>query len=81
MIRRAMIQDAEAIRVLLNQLEYPTGDGFIEDKLPQMLAHPDQELLVYEFGKNVVALVSLHFVPQIAFSVECKQIAGTFTKP
>jgi N-acetylglutamate synthase-like GNAT family acetyltransferase len=68
MIRKSIIQDAGAIRVLLNQLEYPTEDGFIEDKLPDMLAHPDQELLVYEYGKNMVGFVSMHFVPQIALS-------------
>lgn len=68
MIRKAMIPDAEAIRTLLNQLEYPTEDGFIHDKLAEMLAHPDQELLVYEHGKIVAGFVSLHFVPQIALN-------------
>jgi len=69
MIRKAMIKDASAIRTLLNQLDYPVAeDGFIENKLSEMLAHPDQELLIYEHGKNVAGFVSLHFIPQIALS-------------
>jgi GNAT superfamily N-acetyltransferase len=75
MIRGAMIKDAAAIRSLLDQLEYPTPDGFVESRLPEMLAHPDQELLVYEDGEVVAGFVSLHFVPQIglhgAFAIIC----------
>ncbi|WP_428327681.1 GNAT family N-acetyltransferase [Mucilaginibacter sp.] len=75
MIRNAMITDAAAIRLLLDQLDYPTEDGFVAGKLPEMMAHPDQELLVYQQGEDVAGFVSLHFVPQIglqgAFAIIC----------
>ncbi|MDP9080720.1 MAG: GNAT family N-acetyltransferase [Bacteroidota bacterium] len=75
MIRDAMIKDAAAIRSLLDQLEYPTQDGSVERKIPEMLAHPDHELLVYQHGEAVAGFVSLHFVPQIgllgAFAIIC----------
>jgi GNAT superfamily N-acetyltransferase len=68
MIRKATLKDAAAIRLLLEQLDYPTGEGFIEQKLPEMLAHPDQELLVYDDNGTVAGFVSLHFIPQIALA-------------
>jgi len=66
MIRKAAINDAVAIRSLLDQLDYPTEEGFVESRLPEMLNHPDQELLVYVLDEQVAGFVSMHFVLQIA---------------
>lgn len=65
-IRKATKNDAAAIRDLLEQLDYPVADGFIEDKLATIIKHPDQALLVYALENKVVAFISIHFVPQIA---------------
>jgi N-acetylglutamate synthase-like GNAT family acetyltransferase len=74
-IRNAMPSDAEAIRDLLRQLDYPTTDGFIEEKLPLMLDHPDQSLVVYEKQGKVVGMISIHFVPQIALTGDFANIS------
>jgi N-acetylglutamate synthase-like GNAT family acetyltransferase len=74
-IRNAMPSDAEAIRDLLRQLDYPTTDGFIEEKLPLMLNHPDQSLVVYEKQGKVVGMISIHFVPQIALTGDFANIS------
>jgi N-acetylglutamate synthase-like GNAT family acetyltransferase len=68
MIRKAKIEDAPAIRILLEQLGYPTIEGFVEERLPKMLSHPDQTLVVYEHEGSVVGFVSLHLVPQVALT-------------
>lgn len=65
-IRKATVNDAESIRKLLEQLDYPTDNGFIENKLPLMIAHPDEELMVFEMDNAVLGFISIHFVPQIA---------------
>jgi N-acetylglutamate synthase-like GNAT family acetyltransferase len=39
MIRKAKIEDASAIRMLLEQLGYPTIEVFVEERLPKMLNH------------------------------------------
>jgi len=70
LVRKATMKDALVIRGLLEQLNYPVTDGFIAAKLPELLVHPDQELLVCEFYGRVAGFVSLHFLPQLAFSGE-----------
>ncbi|MEO6978029.1 MAG: GNAT family N-acetyltransferase [Mucilaginibacter sp.] len=65
-IRKATKNDAAAIRDLLEQLDYPVANGFVEDKLAAIINHPDQVLLVYTLENKVVAFISIHFVPQIA---------------
>lgn len=70
-IRNAMFSDAETIRDLLRQLDYPTTDSFIEDKLPNLINHPDHSLVVYELQGKVVGIISIHFIPQLA-------VAGDF---
>ncbi len=67
-IRNAVPADAAAIRQLLYQLDYPTTTDFIAEKLPALLAHPDHALLVYEAQGQVVGMMSIHFIPQIALA-------------
>jgi GNAT superfamily N-acetyltransferase len=65
MIRRAQPSDTEAIRILIGQLDYEPPAG-LEEKIRRLCAHPDEVLLVYERDAEVVAFLSLHFIPQIA---------------
>lgn len=67
-IRNAMLSDAKTIQDLLRQLDYPTTDRFIEDKLPLLIDQPDQSLVVYEKQGIVVGMISIHFIPQIALA-------------
>ena len=74
MIRNAQPQDIEAIRALIAQLEYdPPAD--LEEKLRLLTADPDEALLVYELDKEVVAFLSLHFIPQIALAGDFARIS------
>jgi N-acetylglutamate synthase-like GNAT family acetyltransferase len=74
-IRKAVLTDAEAIRELLKQLDYPTADGFIATKLPLMLDHPDHNLVVYEKQGKVIGMISIHFIPQIALAGDFANIS------
>lgn len=67
-IRLATIHDLKNIRTLLNQLEYSISESALEDVLMQLLIHPDARTFVYEKNNHVVALLSMHFIPQIAFT-------------
>jgi GNAT superfamily N-acetyltransferase len=64
-IRIASINDAAVIKSLLNQLGYPTQSEQLTDKIAKLINHPDQSLVVYDNG-GVKAVMSIHFVPQIA---------------
>jgi GNAT superfamily N-acetyltransferase len=74
MIRRAQLTDTEAIRALIAQLEYdpPTS---MEEKIRHLSAHPDEVMLVYELDAEVVAFLSLHFIPQIALDGDFARIS------
>ncbi len=74
-IRKAEIQDGDAISKLLNQLNYPDTDAFIKKKLEKLLSHPDEELLVYEDGGEVTAFISIHFIPQVALEGDFARIS------
>jgi GNAT superfamily N-acetyltransferase len=65
MIRRAQPADTEAILALIAQLDYEPPMN-LEEKIRRLCAHPDEALLVYELDAEVVAFLSLHFIPQIA---------------
>src|SRR5580698_126845 len=74
MIRRAQTADAEAILALIGQLDYePPVD--LEEKIRRLCAHPDEVLLVYELDAEVVAFLSLHFIPQIAVDGDFARIS------
>jgi len=64
-IRIANVNDAANIKSLLNQLGYPTQPEQLTDKIVRLINHPDQSLVVYDDG-GVKAVMSIHFVPQIA---------------
>ena len=74
MIRSAQTRDINGIRTLIAQLEYdPPAD--LEEKLRRLAADPDEALLVYELDREVVAFLSLHFIPQIALAGDFARIS------
>jgi GNAT superfamily N-acetyltransferase len=74
MIRPVQPTDIEAIRNLLVQLEY-YPPAALEEKLRLLSAHPDEILLVYELDTEVVAFLSLHFIPQLAVDGDFARIS------
>ena len=65
MIRNAQPTDTEAIQTLIISLGYPPPKD-LHEKIERLTAHPDEILLVYELDTEVVAFLSLHFIPQLA---------------
>jgi GNAT superfamily N-acetyltransferase len=74
MIRRAQSTDTEAIRDLIAQLDYEPPIN-LEEKIRRLSNHPDEVLLVYEFDTEVVAFLSLHFIPQIVLDGDFARIS------
>jgi GNAT superfamily N-acetyltransferase len=85
-IRLAKPADAPAIENLLQQLGYSGTGGFLNQKLERMLDDPDERVFVYEVDSphargqasarpEVVALVSLHFIPQLALAGDFARIS------
>lgn len=67
-IREARISDAPAMSRLLVELGYPDTEVFMPQKIQQLLAHPDAVLWVAEQHNEVIGLISLHFIPQVALA-------------
>ncbi len=67
-IRSALLSDAPAIETLLSDLGYPGTGGFIKERIQQLLAHSDEELLVAEEENKILGVISLHFIPQLALA-------------
>jgi N-acetylglutamate synthase-like GNAT family acetyltransferase len=74
-IRPARKADAPAIENLLQQLGYSGTGGFLVQKLERMLDDPDERVFVYEVDGDAVALVSLHFIPQLALAGDFARIS------
>jgi GNAT superfamily N-acetyltransferase len=84
-IRRARIDDWESIAHLLDQLEYPGTEAFLEAKLAVMLDDPAEVLLVWDetvpdstanvAPPSILGFLSLHFIPQIALRGDFARIS------
>ncbi len=74
-IRNAVMADRQAIAALMAALDYAGTKDFIEARLAQLLAHPDEALLVAAAGDSVVGVLSLHFLPQLALSGDICRIS------
>jgi GNAT superfamily N-acetyltransferase len=74
-IRSAKPEDWKEISELLDQLGYPGSEAFVRDRIEQLLNHPDEKLLVYELEGRAVALMSIHFIPQIALEGDFARIS------
>lgn len=66
-IRKATVKDAHQIQFLLDQLGYPTEDGYLASKIAQLSDRTDHQDLVCVLDGKVVGFMSLHYIPQIAF--------------
>jgi GNAT superfamily N-acetyltransferase len=74
MIREAQPADLPAMHDLILELGYdPPPD--LDEKLQRLTADPDEVLLVYELDAEVVAFLSLHFIPQIALPGDFARIS------
>ncbi len=71
-IRKAIPEDQEGIKSLLDQLEYPGTEKFLATNIKRSTERPDEALLVFEeddepylYNHKILAFISLHFIPQI----------------
>lgn len=74
-IRKAEAKDWSQIALLLTQLDYPNTEEFIKDKIETLLKDENEELLVYEENQKVIALISIHFIPQLAVKGDFARIS------
>ncbi|KGM44789.1 GNAT family N-acetyltransferase [Neobacillus niacini] len=74
-IRKANVEDCKQISLLLKQLDYPDVEPFIREKVEILLMDPNEVLLVFEEDKSVIALISLHFIPQLAVKGDFARIS------
>lgn len=74
-IRAARAADWPAIAILLDTLGYTGTHRFLEQQLPRLLSHPDERVLVYEEEGQLLAFISLHFIPQIALEGDFARIS------
>ncbi|MBO9882795.1 GNAT family N-acetyltransferase [Xanthomonas sp. D-109] len=78
-IRNAAMADRQAIVALMAALDYAGTEDFIEARLAQLLAqllaHPDAALLVAAAGDDVLGVLSLHFLPQLALAGDICRIS------
>lgn len=74
-VRSAVQSDSESIAELLVSLGYPGTELFMDEKIRQLLSHPDATLFVAVEGSNVIGFVSLHFIPQIALEEDFCRIS------
>ncbi|MDQ0971447.1 N-acetylglutamate synthase-like GNAT family acetyltransferase [Neobacillus niacini] len=74
-IRKAKVDDWKQISLLLNQLDYPDTKPFIKEKVEILLMDPNEVLLVFEEDQSVIALISVHFIPQLAVKGDFARIS------
>ncbi|MEO0350673.1 MAG: GNAT family N-acetyltransferase [Cyanobacteria bacterium P01_A01_bin.15] len=67
-MRQPHVVDAPAIAELLESLGYLGTASFINERITQLLSHPDEELLVAIDGDRIIGIISLHFIPQLALA-------------
>ncbi|SUI40210.1 Uncharacterised protein [Serratia marcescens] len=74
-IRTARLSDRHAIAELMTALDYPGTEAFLTQRMQQLLAHPDEALLVAADGEQVLGVLSLHFLPQLALAGDIGRIS------
>lgn len=74
-IRKVKKEDYKQIALLLTQLDYPDTEPFIKEKIEILIMDPNEELLVFEENKNIIALISVHFIPQLAVKGDFARIS------
>jgi len=73
-LRNALLKDAPAISALLDALDYPGTEAFIEDKMKQMVDNPYVYVLVYEDEGEVLAFIVLEFLVQLGLKGDIARI-------
>lgn len=74
-IRAARLGDRHAIAELMTVLGYPGTEALLTQRMQQLLAHPDEALLVAADGAQVLGVLSLHFLPQLALAGDIGRIS------
>lgn len=74
-VRAAVLADKDAIVALMTALDYAGTESFIDARLMQLLAHPDEALLVATEDDEVQGVLSLHFLPQLALAGDICRIS------
>ena len=74
-IRKAKVGDWKSMVDLLKQLDYPDTELFLKARIQTLLDDPNEELFVYELENRVVAVMSLHFIPQLALEGDFARIS------
>jgi len=65
-IRKAKPIDAKMVSELLFQLGYPVNNDFIERRIAELRQDPNEELVIAENERKIIAVLSIHFIPQLA---------------
>lgn len=73
-IRSAQITDSFALISLLTELGYGGTESLMHTRLQQLIADPNERLMVAEDRQTVLGFLSLHFIPQLAFSGDFARI-------
>jgi len=74
-IKTPSLADAPAISALLESLGYPGTHAFIERRVTQLITLPDATLLVAVDSGEVIGVISLHFIPQLALNGDIYRIS------
>lgn len=74
-IRPAEAHDSFALISLLAELGYGNTESLMNQRLQQLINHPDETLLVAADHQTVLGFLSLHFIPQLALSGDFARIS------
>ncbi|MDR7344411.1 GNAT superfamily N-acetyltransferase [Pantoea alhagi] len=74
-IRPAQSTDSFALISLLTELGYGGTESLMHTRLQQLIADPNEKLMVAEDRQTVLGFLSLHFIPQLAFSGDFARIS------
>lgn len=74
-IRKAVLEDYQAIKDLLDELEYPNTESFLLRKMELIISMQNSYLYVYVAENQVIAFIALDFVPQLALAGDFMRIS------
>jgi GNAT superfamily N-acetyltransferase len=74
-IRKAVPEDAAAITVLLQQLDYVLPEPVVRVKIERFGNAEEEHLAVYLVDEQVIAFISIHYIPQVAVEGDFARIS------
>lgn len=81
-LRTAHLEDAADIAHLLDQLDYPGANSFIQTRLLQLMRHPEALLIVaVDNSQRLIGFISAHFIPQLALAGDFCRISYFCVEP